>query len=114
MTNVNRGIRDYARESWWRWTLSFLIGAAMGVIAFLVVLGIDLLADARLDAATALIDPGGGVGAAWAAFTFISVAYAAVAAALVAFVEPLAAGSGIPEMKTYLNGVQIRGLLALR
>lgn len=30
------------------------------------------------------------------------------------FVEPLAAGSGIPEVKTYLNGVHIRGLLTLR
>lgn len=30
------------------------------------------------------------------------------------FVEPLAAGSGIPEVKTYLNGVHIRGLLTIR
>lgn len=30
------------------------------------------------------------------------------------FVEPLAAGSGIPEVKTYLNGVHIRGLLTAR
>jgi chloride channel 7 len=29
-------------------------------------------------------------------------------------VEPLAAGSGIPEVKTYLNGVHIKGLLTLR
>ena len=28
--------------------------------------------------------------------------------------EPLAAGSGIPEVKTYLNGVHIKGLLTLR
>ncbi len=30
------------------------------------------------------------------------------------FVEPLAAGSGIPEVKTYLNGIHIRGLLTIR
>ena len=30
------------------------------------------------------------------------------------FVEPLAAGSGIPEVKTYLNGVHIKGLLTIR
>lgn len=28
--------------------------------------------------------------------------------------QPLAAGSGIPELKTYLNGVHIRGLLQVK
>lgn len=28
--------------------------------------------------------------------------------------EPLAAGSGIPEVKTYLNGVHIKGLLTIK
>ena len=37
-----------------------------------------------------------------------------MAGSLVAFVEPLAAGSGIPEIKTYLNGIHIKGLLAVR
>ena len=44
----------------------------------------------------------------------ISLMYASVAGALVSFVEPLAAGSGIAEVKTYLNGIHIRGLLAVR
>jgi len=43
----------------------------------------------------------------------ISLMYASVAGALVSFVEPLAAGSGIAEVKTYLNGIHIRGLLAV-
>jgi hypothetical protein len=43
----------------------------------------------------------------------ISLMYALVAGGLVSFVEPLAAGSGIAEVKTYLNGVHIRGLLAV-
>ncbi len=43
----------------------------------------------------------------------ISLIYASVAGALVSFVEPLAAGSGIAEVKTYLNGIHIRGLLAV-
>eukprot|EP00958_Prasinococcus_capsulatus_P004906 scaffold451_cov365-Prasinococcus_capsulatus_cf.AAC.37 len=36
------------------------------------------------------------------------------AGSLVSFIEPLAAGSGIPELKTYLNGVRIPGLLHIR
>ena len=47
-------------------------------------------------------------------FVSISCGYAAVAGALVSFVEPLAAGSGIAEVKTYLNGIHIRGLLTVR
>ena len=39
---------------------------------------------------------------------------AAVAGGLVSYVEPLAAGSGIPELKTYLNGVHLKGLLRLK
>lgn len=52
----------------------------------------------------------------WSPFTtymLISMLYASVAAALVSFVEPLAAGSGIAEVKTYLNGIHIKGLLAV-
>ena len=30
------------------------------------------------------------------------------------YIEPLAAGSGIPELKTYLNGVRLPGLLRLQ
>lgn len=42
------------------------------------------------------------------AFVGITAGYAFVAGALVSYVEPLAAGSGIPEIKTYLNGVHIK------
>ena len=37
-----------------------------------------------------------------------NIMFVAIAAALVVFGEPLAAGSGIPEIKCYLNGVKIR------
>lgn len=55
----------------------------------------------------------GGFWAPYATFVSISVGYAIVAGSLVAFVEPLAAGSGIPEIKTYLNGIHIKGLLTV-
>ena len=37
---------------------------------------------------------------------------AAIAAALCAFISPAAAGSGIPEVKAYLNGVDAHSILA--
>jgi chloride channel 7 len=45
---------------------------------------------------------------------FVTCCLAAVAGGLVSYVEPLAAGSGIPELKTYLNGVHLKGLLRLK
>lgn len=42
-------------------------------------------------------------------FAVIAMALATVAASAVSYGEPLAAGSGIPELKTYLNGVHIPG-----
>ena len=52
------------------------------------------------------------VGGFWAPYlTFITfcMGYATIAGCLVSFGAPLAAGSGIPEVKTYLNGVHIKG-----
>jgi len=37
---------------------------------------------------------------------------AAAAAALCAFIAPSAAGSGIPEVKAYLNGIDAHSILA--
>ena len=56
----------------------------------------------------------GGFWRPYLTYISISIMYALVAGGLVSFVEPLAAGSGIAEVKTYLNGVHIRGLLAVR
>ena len=55
----------------------------------------------------------GGFWGPYAAYLAISLLYASVAGCLVSFVEPLAAGSGIAEIKTYLNGIHIRGLLTV-
>ncbi|KAL0364970.1 UNVERIFIED_CONTAM: Chloride channel protein CLC-c [Sesamum angustifolium] len=49
---------------------------------------------------------------AFAAFAGINVILAFCAAALCAFIAPAAAGSGIPEVKAYLNGVDAHSILA--
>ena len=50
----------------------------------------------------------GGFWGPYATFIVISLGYGVVAGSLVSFVEPLAGGSGIPEIKTYLNGIHIK------
>ncbi|KAB2623462.1 chloride channel protein CLC-c-like [Pyrus ussuriensis x Pyrus communis] len=49
---------------------------------------------------------------AFAAFVCCNMTLAAAAAALCAYIAPAAAGSGIPEVKAYLNGVDAHSILA--
>ena len=42
-------------------------------------------------------------------FLAFCLGYSALAGAIPSYVAPLSAGSGIPEIKAYLNGVRIRG-----
>lgn len=47
-------------------------------------------------------------------FVIVAVLFSGIAALLVAYVEPLAAGSGIPELKMYLNGIYLKGILRFK
>jgi hypothetical protein len=96
------------------WGLSVMIGVVMGFVAFTVDGLIDKLNAFKYGAVTGLIDGGMSDFAVWVTFVGISGTLAGVAGGMCSYVEPLAAGSGIPEMKTYLNGVHLKGLLRLR
>ncbi|DBA81171.1 TPA: hypothetical protein ACH3X2_006989 [Trebouxia sp. C0005] len=111
---VHRTDSDYALAEFWKWAISCLIGLSMGCIGFAVDWGINLLNDAKYQSTASVLRSHGGFWAPFATFVSISIGYAIVAGSLVAFVEPLAAGSGIPEIKTYLNGIHIKGLLTVK
>lgn len=49
---------------------------------------------------------------AFGAYAGCNMVLATSAAALCAFIAPAAAGSGIPEVKAYLNGVDAHSILA--
>ncbi|GMH33746.1 hypothetical protein BSKO_01580 [Bryopsis sp. KO-2023] len=113
--NVHRDHKDYTRAEGWRWLISGLIGFTMGIIAFLVDWGIEILNDWKYDSTHSMIESTGqGFWKPYATFVGIAVFLSSIAGALVSYVEPLAAGSGIPELKTYLNGVHIKGLLQVK
>ena len=110
---AHRTEADHSAEARWGWALAFVIGVAMGGAAFIVDWGIDALNDVRFLPVAASIAAGAGFWGPAARFVGVSAAFAGVAGALVSFVEPLAAGSGVAEVKTYLNGIHIRGLLTV-
>lgn len=52
-------------------------------------------------------------GSAFLAFAFYQTLYAAIASMFV-WIEPVSAGSGIPEIKCFLNGINIPGIVRVR
>lgn len=91
--------------------LGLLIGVVFGIIGFLVdqfLRGLTI----GLYTVTARLLTHVGYWLAVVVFIAISLLYTLIPACLVIYVAPLGAGSGIPELKSYLNGVKIPGFLA--
>jgi chloride channel 7 len=86
----------------------------MGFCAFCVDVGLETLNNWKFNSVAQVIRGRGGFWAPYLTFVTFCVGYSGVSGAIVSFVAPLAAGSGIPEIKTYLNGVHIKGVRCLR
>jgi H+/Cl- antiporter ClcA len=57
---------------------------------------------------------GGRFGMAFLVFSVSNLVLTLFASIITAFIAPAAAGSGIPEVKAYLNGVDAPGIFSLR
>ncbi|KAG2484944.1 hypothetical protein HYH03_016330 [Edaphochlamys debaryana] len=58
------------------------------------------------------IGPGVGFFVPWLAFAGLAALYAGLAGLLVTRIAPVAAGSGVPQMKAWINGVTVPGAVA--
>jgi len=80
--------------------------------------GIELALHVLLERKLVLTDwvgqASGNLGIQYSALMLFSLSCSAVAGILVCFVEVLAAGSGIPEIKCYLNGIHLPKLVTGR
>lgn len=112
------GNRDRKAKGGIRWCLLFVAGALTGMIAVGVDWMVKRLFRWRFELVAAIIDSGAEAGDTivyqYLAYTGYCVAGAMIAGYLVCFVEPLAAGSGIPEVKCYLNGVDLPRVVDLK
>ena len=81
----------------------------MGVLAFLVDIVLQRLNSFKYTAVKTVVANHGGFWAPYMVWLCFTMGYAALSAYLVTSFAPLGAGSGIPEIKTYLNGVHIKG-----
>lgn len=94
-----------------KWTLALLIGLLTGLVGFFNNIAVENIAGYKLMITSSLMFKNRYV-LAFAAFAGTNVALAICAAALCAFIAPAAAGSGIPEVKAYLNGIDAHSILA--
>ncbi|XP_062507665.1 H(+)/Cl(-) exchange transporter 7-like isoform X2 [Corticium candelabrum] len=108
---------DHMKIAVARWVVMFLIGALTAAVAAGVDIAIEELANAKHNLVFELINEChsnkcmAGPIAIWLG---ISVVLVLGAAFLVVYIEPVAGGSGIPEIKCYLNGVKVPHVIRLR
>ncbi|KAL4556194.1 hypothetical protein LXL04_038837 [Taraxacum kok-saghyz] len=94
-----------------KWTLCLLIGLLTGVVAFFNNLGVENLAGFKFLLTTNFMLQHKYY-EAFFIFAGINLFLAVCAGALCAYIAPAAAGSGIPEVKAYLNGIDSHSILA--
>ncbi|GLT41576.1 hypothetical protein SLA2020_156290 [Shorea laevis] len=94
-----------------KWAFALLIGLGTGLVGFFNNIAVENISGFKLLLTTDLMLKHKYF-KAFAAYAGCNVVLAAAAAALCAFIAPAAAGSGIPEVKAYLNGVDAHSILA--
>ncbi|KAG1327894.1 Chloride channel protein CLC-c [Cocos nucifera] len=96
-----------------KWSLCFLIGALAGGVGFFNNLAVENIAGVKFVVTSNMMlsRKYGWAFAVFAASNFVLTMFASV---ITAYMAPAAAGSGIPEVKAYLNGVDAPGIFSLR
>ena len=100
-----------------RWSSIITMGILTGIVAYLITAATTLLTEFKFSWFFYLMDAEkeGDVpnGAASSFLILINLLYGFLAW-LSVYIEPLAAGSGIPEIKCFLNGVDIPRLMSFK
>ncbi|KAF8714815.1 hypothetical protein HU200_027346 [Digitaria exilis] len=94
-----------------KWSLVLLIGLCTGLVGFFNNLAVENIAGFKLLLTSDLMLEKRYF-TAFLAYGGCNLVLAATAAAICAYIAPAAAGSGIPEVKAYLNGVDAYAILA--
>ncbi|GMG99852.1 hypothetical protein Nepgr_001692 [Nepenthes gracilis] len=94
-----------------KWALALLIGLSTGLVGFFNNIGVENIAGYKLLWTNDLMSDKKYF-KAFLVYAGCNIGLGTIAGALCAFIAPAAAGSGIPEVKAYLNGVDAPSILA--
>eukprot|EP00026_Physarum_polycephalum_P001806 Phypoly_transcript_01809.p1 GENE.Phypoly_transcript_01809~~Phypoly_transcript_01809.p1 ORF type:complete len:747 (+),score=78.68 Phypoly_transcript_01809:857-3097(+) len=96
-----------------KWIICFWIGVIIGAIAYLIKFSVDFFNHSKYILIEKYIMNKPAI--AFAYFAGLNLAFAFVASLVIIIIkQPLAGGSGIPEVKGYLNGVRISNSLNIK
>ncbi|XP_062304240.1 H(+)/Cl(-) exchange transporter 7 isoform X3 [Osmerus eperlanus] len=100
-----------------RWVVCGLIGFLTGLIACFIDIAVEYMAGLKYLVVKDNIEKFtevGGLSISLILWAVLNAAIVMLGAIIVAFFEPIAAGSGIPQIKCYLNGVKIPRVVRLK
>ncbi|XP_061567653.1 H(+)/Cl(-) exchange transporter 7 isoform X1 [Cololabis saira] len=100
-----------------RWVVCGLIGFLTGLIACFIDIVVEQLAGIKYHVIKENIvkfTETGGLSISLILWAVLNSSFVMVGSIIVAFIEPIAAGSGIPQIKCYLNGVKIPRVVRLK
>uniref|UniRef100_A0A8D3DCG7 Chloride channel protein n=1 Tax=Scophthalmus maximus TaxID=52904 RepID=A0A8D3DCG7_SCOMX len=100
-----------------RWVVCGLIGFLTGLIACFIDIAVEELAGIKYQVVKENIEKFtevGGLSISLLLWAVLNSAIVMMGAIIVAFFEPIAAGSGIPQIKCYLNGIKIPRVVRLK
>jgi chloride channel 7 len=96
----------------WKWILTILTGLLVGATGAFTAVFSAALSEWKFQSCYSMLKVG-DVAAAFFSFQFFCLFFVLIASGLCWF-YPAAAGSGIPEIKAFLNGVNLRGVVQFR
>ncbi|KAF5749594.1 chloride channel-like family protein [Tripterygium wilfordii] len=108
-----RGRSQIFQYQFMKWSLCFLVGSIVSLIGFFNNLAVENIAGMKF-VVTSNMMLARRYGMAFTVFSVSNLVLTLFASIITAFVAPAAAGSGIPEVKAYLNGVDAPGIFSLR
>lgn len=99
-----------------RWVIFFLIGVCTAFIGIFIDISIELIAEFKFTTLKIYLDEGTYSGMSlpltiWIAFNVVPVF---IGSLLVVYGEPIAQGSGIPQIKCYLNGIKMPNIVRIK
>ncbi|CAN1290022.1 Putative chloride channel-like protein CLC-g [Linum perenne] len=105
----SRGKKQMFQYLYMKWSLCFLVGLIVSLIGFFNNLAVENIAGMKFVVTSNMM-----LAQRFVFLFVISLLLTLFASVITAFIAPAAAGSGIPEIKAYLNGVDAPGILSAR
>ncbi|XP_029168122.1 H(+)/Cl(-) exchange transporter 7 [Nylanderia fulva] len=112
-----KGYKFVVRKNFARWFIFLLIGICTALIACFVDISIEELSSVKYSWLKKYVDQCVVENCMWLPYMIwlvLNMVPVLIGAILVAYIEPVAAGSGIPQVKCYLNGVKIPRVVRIK